>query len=125
MARIVDIPFPDGTGTCRIVAATISRIVRSAPDLSGVTHTQVDYAGGIQASTENAASMNVKFIAAGVRMLSLTAPDGTAIYLNADAVSAVREAFPGEQAAGTNAVVIVGGDKQAIKELPATILAML
>ena len=125
VARIVDIAFQDSTGTCHIVAATVSRIVRSAPDTGGATHTQVDYAGGIQLTAESGAAMNEKFIAAGVRMLPMTAPDGTAIYLNADAISAVREAYPGEEAAGTNAVVIVGGDKQAVKETPAAVLHAL
>ena len=125
MASIVDIPFQNGTGTCHIVAATISRIVRSAPDANGATTTQVEYAGGIQTTAENAASVNQKFTNAGVKMLTFTAPDGTAIYLNADAISAVREALPGEEAAGTNAVVIVGGDKQAVKETPAAVLHLI
>ncbi len=78
-------------GIVSIAAESVWRIAHAVPDDAGTAHTQIDYDGGLQLTDEPPAKLVADLTAAGVKMITLTAPDQSTIYLNAADVTATEQ----------------------------------
>jgi hypothetical protein len=62
---------------------------------------------------------------ADVVLVRFTTPAATAVYVNAKAVTAVQPADPETDEPGVNAAVVIAGQRQAVVETPAEVMAAL
>ena len=111
----VNVPTLDG-GHVHIAADSVYRITRSIPDDNGTTFTRVEFGGGFQLTQMPTDDVAALLTNAGARLVRLTAPDGTEVYLGVTAVTAVRGSDPHIDPPGTNAVVTVSGHRQAVQQ---------
>jgi hypothetical protein len=124
MTAFIKISTLNGS-TVAIAAASIWRIAHCVADGSSRVHTQVDYDGGAQLTDEAASCLLADLTAADVKMIALTAPDHSTIYLNTAEVTSVQPALEGVDAPGSQSAIIVAGHRQAVIETPAEVQAVL
>ncbi len=79
----------------------------------------------MQQTDDHVAALITDLEAADVKMISLTAPDQSTIYLNAAQVTAVEPAMDGFDAPGSHSAIIVAGHRQAVMETPNVVQAEL
>ena len=110
----IDIPTLGG-GHVHAAVDSVYRITRSLQG-DGSALTRVEFAGEIQLSQMPVANVAQLLVNAGAKLVDLTAPDGSEIFLAAGAITAVRAADPHIDPPGANAVVTVSGQRQAVRQ---------
>ena len=106
--------------TILVAPKSIFRIRATTPAEAGDA-TKVEYGGGYVFTLERIADLLAR-LAADVRMLMFTSRSGAPVYLNAAAITRVREALPLN---GPGTEIVVGGQYQHVVEDVAAVEAML
>jgi hypothetical protein len=114
----VDIPTLNG-GHVDVAAGSVYRLTHGVPGGNGVTLTRVEFGGEFQLTQMLAKDVAQILNNAGAKLVELTAPDGTEVFLSVSAVTAVRAADPHSDPPGANAVVTVAGHRQAVQQTQA------
>lgn len=87
-------------------------VFRLTPPRDGDRVTKVEYGGGYLYTDEPLAAL-LQRLAAEIRIIQLTTRSNTRVYLNAGAISRVREALPLN---GSGTEIVVGGQYQHVTE---------
>ena len=124
MAAFINISTLNG-GVVAVAAQSVWRIAHGVADAAGAVHTQFDFDGGQQLTDESAATLAAALASAGVKMIRLSAPDLSTIYLNAAEVTAIAPAMAGVDAPGAQSAIMVAGHRQAVTQTPADVQAAL
>ncbi len=111
----IDIPTLGG-GHVHVAVDSVYRITRSLQGDGGSALSRVEFAGEFQLSQTPVATVAQLLINAGAKLVELTAPDGSEVFLAAGAITAVRASDPHIDPPGANAVVTVSGQRQAVRQ---------
>lgn len=102
-----------------VAAKNIFRIRATTPS-EGDRASKVEYGGGYVFTLEPIANLLARL--SQVRMINLTTRSKSPVYLNAGAVTRIREALPIN---GPGTEIVVGGHYQHVLETPAEVAALL
>ncbi len=116
----IDVPTLNG-GHVHVATDSVYRITRDIRDAAGATLTRVDFGDDYQLTSASASDVARLMTDAGASLVRLTGIDGTEIFLNVVAITAVRAADPHLDAAGANAVVTVASHRQAVRQTQAQV----
>ena len=106
--------------TILVAPGSIYRLRPTTPS-EGRDATRVDYLGGYVLTLEPAAALLGR-LTGEVRLIALTTRNGTPVWLNAAAITRVREALPIN---GPGSEIVVGGAYQHVVETVAAVQALL
>lgn len=116
----IDVPTLNG-GHVHVGTDSVYRITRDVRDAAGATLTRVEFGDDYQLTSTSAADVARLMTDAGASLVRLTGIDGTEIFLNVVAITAVRAADPHLDASGANAVVTVASHRQAVRQTQAQV----
>jgi hypothetical protein len=111
----VNIPTLNG-GQVHISADSVYRVTRGIQEAGGVDLTRIDFGDEYQLTRMAAADVAKLLRDGGAKLIELTAPDGTNIFLTVPAIISVRDADPHLDPPGAHAVLTVSGHRQAVRQ---------
>jgi hypothetical protein len=111
----IDIPTLNG-GHVLVDPGSVYRIMRNLPGDGAGAVSHVDFDGGLQLTSMPQAAVAALVTNAGHKLVVLTAPDGSQVFLAIEEIAAIRAADPHSDPASANAVLTVSGQRQSVKE---------
>ena len=120
----VDLPTLDG-GSIHLSTAVVHRITRGPAAANGTATVRVDYAGDYQLTTLAADAVAALFRNAGMKLVGVTAPDGTAVFLSAQAITVVKDADPHLAPPGGRTLIRVAALRQFVRESQSEVAALI
>jgi hypothetical protein len=118
----VDIPTLNG-GQVHVAADSVYRITRGIGADSSLT--RVEFGSDMQLTRLAEGDVANLLRKAGAKLIEVTAPDGTGVFLSVGAISAIRDADPHMDPPEAHAVITVGGHRQAVRQTQADVKMLL
>jgi hypothetical protein len=111
----IDIPTLNG-GLVHISASSVYRITPGIQGSSSAVLTRIDFGTEFQLTRMAAPDVANLLRNAGAKLIELTAPDRTNIFLSVPEITSVRDADPHQDLPSAQGVVMVSGHRQAVEE---------
>jgi hypothetical protein len=112
---LIDLPTLDGN-SMQVEAKSVFRITRQYHPVGAPDFTRVDMPADSQLCRGSAAELATLVRGGDAKLIQVTAPDGSEIFLNVAAITDVRPSDPANDPAEAKSVIIVGGKMQAVRE---------
>lgn len=109
----IDIPTLDG-GQVHVAAGSVYRVTRGVGEDASLT--RVDFGSELKLTRMPATDIVNLLRKAGAKLIELTAPDGTEVYVNPAVITTVRDADPHMDPPNAHTVISVAGHRQAVRQ---------
>lgn len=116
----VDIPTLNGE-QIHISATAVYRVTRGIEGGGGPALTRVQFGADSQLTPLSASAVADLLLKGGAKLIKLTAPDDTEIFLSAPLITVIRVAEPDGDPPAAHAAVTVAGRLQFVKQTQAEV----
>src|SRR5262249_40108321 len=103
-------------GQVHVAVDAVYRITRGSQAAGQAALTRIEFGSDSQLTQMTAAQVVDLLRNASAKLVELTAPDDTNIYLAVAAISAIRDADPHMDAPEAKAIVSIAGHRQAVRQ---------